>query len=47
MRRPIERGLLPLAHGSPARVLRLRGYGDGIVPQAAAELIKAYTECTA
>ncbi len=28
-----------------ARVLRLRGYGDGIVAQAAAEFIKAYMEC--
>ena len=28
--RPIEPGLFPLAHGAPARVLRLRGYGDAI-----------------
>ena len=35
--RPVEPGSSPLAHGAPARVVRLRGYGDGIVaPQAAA-----------
>lgn len=35
--RPVEPGTFPLAHGAPARVVRLRGYGDGIAaPQAAA-----------
>ena len=35
--RPVEPGTFPLAHGSPARVGRLRGYGNAIVaPQAQA-----------
>ena len=40
--RRIEPGLAPLAHGIPARVVRLRGYGNAIVPQVAAEFINAY-----
>lgn len=40
--RPVESGTQPLAHGIPARVGRLRGYGNAIVPQAAAEFIKAF-----
>lgn len=40
--RRIEPGLSPLAHGIPARVVRLRGYGNAIVPQVAAEFIAAY-----
>lgn len=39
--RPIEPGLFPLAHGASHRVLKLRGYGDAIVPQVAAEFIAA------
>ena len=39
--RPIEPGTFPLAHGLPARVGRLRGYGNAIVPQVGAEFIKA------
>lgn len=39
--RPIEPGIFPLAHGVSARVGRLRGYGNAIVPQIAAEFIKA------
>ena len=31
-----------LGHGLPARGGRLRGYGNAIVPQVAAEFIKAY-----
>jgi DNA (cytosine-5)-methyltransferase 1 len=39
--RPVEPGTFPLAHGLPARVGRLRGYGNAIVPQAAAAFISA------
>lgn len=42
--RPVEPGSFPLAYGAPARVGRLRGYGNAIVAQAAAEIIKAYGE---
>ena len=42
--RPVEPGTFPLAHGLPARVGRLRGYGNAIVPQVAAEVIAAYME---
>ncbi len=40
--RPVEPGTFPLAHGSPARVVRLRGYGNAIVPQVAQAFIEAY-----
>lgn len=40
--RAVEPGTLPLANGVPARVGRLRGYGNAIVPQVAAEFIKAF-----
>jgi DNA (cytosine-5)-methyltransferase 1 len=43
--RRIESGISPLAHGIPARVVRLRGYGNAIVPQVAAEFIAAAMEC--
>jgi DNA (cytosine-5)-methyltransferase 1 len=39
--RRIEPGSFPLAHGIPARVGRLRGYGNAIVPQVAATFIQA------
>jgi DNA (cytosine-5)-methyltransferase 1 len=43
--RPVEPGSFPLAHGIPARVGRLRGYGNAIVPQVAAAFIEAASEC--
>lgn len=45
--RPVESGTFPLAHGVPARVGRLRGYGNAIVPPCAAEFIKAFAGAAA
>lgn len=42
--RPVESSTFPLAHGIPARVGRLRGYGNAIVPQVAAEVIQVMME---
>lgn len=42
--RRIKPGSFPLAHGVPARVVRLRGYGNAINPWVAKEWIKAYRE---
>ena len=42
--RPVEPGTFPLAHGVSGRVGLLRGYGNAIVPQAAAEFIDASRE---
>lgn len=39
--RPVEPGTFPLADGIPARVVRLRGYGNAIVPQVAAAFVAA------
>ena len=43
--RSVAPGTFPLAHGVPGRVGRLRAYGNAIVPQVAAEIIKAFMEC--
>ena len=45
--RPVEPGTFPLAHGSPARVGRLRGYGNAINAEAAQAFIEAYQEAKA
>ena len=42
--RRVEPGTFPLAHGVSGRVGLLRGYGNAIVPQAAAEFIQAFVE---
>ncbi|MDH1268937.1 DNA cytosine methyltransferase [Rhizobium pusense] len=45
--RRVEPGIRLLAHGVPARVGKLRAYGNAIVPQLAAEVIGAYMEIAA
>ena len=45
--RPVEPGTFPLAHGAPARVGRLRGYGNAINAEAAIAFIQAYLEADA
>ncbi|MCE2579560.1 DNA cytosine methyltransferase [Komagataeibacter sp. FNDCR1] len=40
--RPVEPGTQPLASGLPARVVRLRGYGNAIVPAVAAAFIQEF-----
>lgn len=42
--RPVEPGTFPLAHGAPARVVRLRAYGNAINAEAAREFIEAYLD---
>jgi DNA (cytosine-5)-methyltransferase 1 len=42
--RPVEPGTFPLATGAPARVGRLRAYGNAINAEAAAAFIRAYAE---
>ena len=45
--RPVEPGTFPLADGISARVGRLRGYGNAIVPQQAAEFVISVGEAQA
>ena len=40
--RPVGPGVFPLANGVPARVVRLRGYGNAIVPQVGAQFIRNF-----
>lgn len=42
--RAIKPGTFPLAHGVSDRVVKLRGIGNAIVPQVAAQVIGAYME---
>lgn len=42
--RRLKPGLVPLVNGVPGRVGKLRGYGNAIVPQVAAEFIRAFLE---
>ncbi len=42
--RRIEPGTFPLAHGVSSRVGLLRGYGNAIVPEVAAQFIQAFYE---
>ena len=43
--RPVEPGTSPLAHGAPARVGRLRAYGNAINAQAAKIFIESVMDC--
>lgn len=43
--RPVEPGTFPLANGAPARVGRLRAYGNAIVAPLAAEWVRVVMEC--
>jgi DNA (cytosine-5)-methyltransferase 1 len=42
--RPVEPGTFPLVDGAPARVGRLRAYGNAIVCQVAQTFINAYLD---
>lgn len=42
--RPVRPGSQPLAHGAPARVGRLRGYGNAVDAEATRIFIEAYLE---
>jgi hypothetical protein len=41
---PVEPGTFPLAHGAPARVGRLRAYGNGLCAPAAETFIASVME---
>jgi DNA (cytosine-5)-methyltransferase 1 len=43
--RRVKPGVRLLAHGVPARVGKLRAFGNAIVPAVAAEIIGAYLDC--
>ena len=43
--RPVEPGTFPLAHGAPARVGRLRAYGNSINAKAGEVFIRSVMEC--
>lgn len=43
--RPVEPGTFPLADGAPARMGRLRGYGNAINAEAAKAFIGSYLTC--
>lgn len=42
--RPVKSGVCVLAHGIPGRVAQLRGLGNAIVPQVAAEFVAAFMD---
>lgn len=42
--RPIEPGVFPLANGVPARVERIRAFGNAIVPQLAAKFVLSFSQ---
>lgn len=42
--RRVQPGVFPVAHGVPDRMVKIRAYGNAIVPQVAAEFVKAYME---
>jgi DNA (cytosine-5)-methyltransferase 1 len=46
-RAPVEPLLFPLAHGVPNRVGLLRGAGNAVVPQVAAQFVQAFLEVEA
>jgi DNA (cytosine-5)-methyltransferase 1 len=45
--RRVEPGTFPLVDRTPARVGRLRGYGNAVVPQAAAAFVRTFLGCAA
>lgn len=45
-RRPVKPGVRALAHGIPGYMGLMRGAGNAIVPQQAAEFVKAFVEAT-